>query len=111
MPILFMSSTSPRLEVGMCASGNPSAPDWQVSLCGCRLLPGGLTIKCDFHLSCTSSMNRARRRAASRGVGVTSLGVGMAIVISSSTSGYPTRGGVSFGSSCTSDNGGKPIVR
>jgi hypothetical protein len=63
MPILFMRSTSPRLEVGMCASG------WAAI----RLLPvgrgllvvafclGGLTIKGNLHLRCTSSINRARR--------------------------------------------------
>jgi hypothetical protein len=62
---------------------------------------GGLAIKGDFRLmSCTSSVNRARRQAASPSVGVTLLGVGVPSVISSAMPGCPTRDGVSYGSPC-----------
>ena len=59
----------------------------------------GLTINGDIRLSCTSSVNHARRRVASRGVGIASLGV----VQPSATPGAPARGGVSFGAPCTDD--------
>ena len=44
-------------------------------------------------------MNRVRRQAAPRGVGVSSLGV----VQPSATPGAPARGGVSFDAPCTDD--------
>jgi hypothetical protein len=67
---------------------------------------GGLAIKGDFHLmSYTSSVNRARRQATSPSVGVTLLGVGVPTVISSTMSGCPTCGGVSYGSPCGNNIG------
>jgi hypothetical protein len=75
VPILFMRSTSPRLEVGTCASGWAAI---HLLLVGRGLLVAAfclsrVAIKGDLHLSCTSSINRARRQAASRSVGVASL--------------------------------------
>ena len=67
---------------------------------------GGLAINGDIRSSCTSSVNRARRRAASRGVGVASLGV----VQPSGTSVAPARGGVSCGGPCTGDIRDKSVV-
>ena len=80
MPILCMRSTSPRLEVSMCASDCVAISLLLISkdllvVAFCR---GGVTIKSDLRFSCTSSVNRARRRAASRGVGVVLLGSGVA---------------------------------
>jgi hypothetical protein len=68
MLIFFMSSTSPRLEVGTCANG------WDTI---CQLLIGrgrfvvaafclgALAINGDFRLCCTSLVNHVRCRAAS----------------------------------------------
>ena len=72
--------------------------EWQSAFC-----LGALAINGDFLLHCTASVNLARHRAASRGLGVVSLGVCVATVISSLTLTCPTRGGVSCGSSFTSD--------
>ena len=63
MPILCMRSTSPRLKVGMCASGCVAI---RLLLMGRGLLVaafcrGGVAIKGYPLLSCTSSVNRARR--------------------------------------------------
>lgn len=88
MPIFFISSTLLRGRyVHQRLRGNPFAP------------------------KCTSSVNRAIRRAASRGMGITSLVVGMPTMISSATPGCPNRGGTSCGNSCTDDNGGESIAR
>jgi hypothetical protein len=101
MPIFCMRSTSPRLEVGMCASGWAAFRLLLISR-GCLVVAsfclGGLVINGDCRFSYTSSVNRARHRAASRGVGITLLGVA-----SPTTSGCPTSGGVSCGSPCTGD--------
>jgi hypothetical protein len=98
IPILCLSSTSPRLEVGICDSGWAAI---RLLLIGrgrfvtafCRV---ELAIKGDCLLHCTSSVNLARRRAASRGMGVMSPSL---------TSSCPTQGGVSYGSSCTTTTG------
>jgi hypothetical protein len=111
MPIFFMSSTSPRLEVDMCANGLAAI---RLLLIGrgrfevAAFCLSGLAINGDFRLCCTSSVNRVRRRAASLDVGVTSLGVGVSIVMS--TPGCPTRRGVTCGCHCTGDNRGESIV-
>ena len=67
---------------------------------------GGLAINGDIRLSRTSSVNRARRGAASCGVGVMSLGV----VQPSAMPGAPARGGVSYGGPCTDDIKDKSVV-
>ena len=77
MPILYMRSTSPHLEVGMCDNGSVAIRLLLIG--GGRFATvfclGGLAINGDFLLHCTSSMNLARRRAASCGVGVVILDV------------------------------------
>lgn len=71
MPILMLSSTSPRLDVGICDNGR-AAIRVLLFTTGCRLIGsacfGGLAIKGGGRSIRTSSMNRPRRRAASRGV-------------------------------------------
>ena len=67
---------------------------------------GGLAIRDGIRSSCTSSVNRARHRAASRGVGVASLGV----VQPSAMPGAPAHGGVSCGGPCTGDIRDKSVV-
>jgi hypothetical protein len=81
-PNLCLRSTLPRLEAGMCASGW-AAIRLLLPLTGRGLVVGafcrgGVASKGDLRLTCTSSTNRVRRRAASPGVGVASLGSGVA---------------------------------
>jgi hypothetical protein len=77
MPILMLSSTSPRLDVGMCDNGR-AAIRVLIFTMGCRLIGtasfGGLAIKGGGRSIRTSSMNRVSRRAASRGVASSAIG-------------------------------------
>jgi hypothetical protein len=78
IPNLCLRSVSPRFEASMYASGwapiRLLLPLTGRGLTAAAFCCGGVASKGDLHLTCTSSTNLARRRAASPGVGVTSLG-------------------------------------